>query len=199
MRNFPKKDALMGKDSKVFVISGPSGVGKGTLVRELLARVPHLYLSVSATTRPPRFQEKPGVNYFFLSEEEFFKKVRQGKFLEWAQVYHYYYGTFYSQLRQGFSKGFDVVLELDLQGARQVKKKLSHSILIFIAPPSLFELKRRLKGRSPKWTEDLEFRLKKAEQEMEHVCDFDYKVVNDRVQRALQELVKIVENEREEK
>ena len=182
--------------NKVFVISGPSGVGKGTLVKWLFARVPALHYSVSGTTRAPRPGEINGKNYFFLNEKEFRKKVEKGEFLEWVKVYHDYYGTFRSEVDNGLAAGRDVVLELDPQGAIQVKKRLPDSILIFIVPPSLNELEKRLKRRSSESPEDLNLRLKEAKEEMKFVENYDYKVVNDKIENAVKELEKIVEKER---
>lgn len=186
----------MRKDPKVFVISGPSGVGKGTLVRNLLTRVPNLYYSISATTRSPRKGEISGQNYFFLNQKEFETALKTEEFLEWAKVYHHYYGTYYAQIKKGQEAGKDVILELDPQGAAQVKKKLPKSVLIFIVPPSLAELKKRLQSRS-RDSKEVNLRFKKAQEEIENSVNYDYKVVNDKLKKATAELRKIIEKERE--
>ena len=183
-------------NNKIFVISGPSGVGKGTLVKQLFARVSNLHYSVSGTTRKARRGEVEGKNYFFLRKKEFLKKVENGEFLEWVKVYKDYYGTFLSEVDKGLATGRDVVLELDPQGAIQVKKRLPDSTLIFIIPPSLDELENRLKKRSSESPADLNLRLKEAKKEMKSVVNYDYKVVNDKIESAVKELERIIEKER---
>lgn len=186
----------MRKNSKIFVISGPSGVGKGTLVRNLLTRVPNLYYSVSATTRPLRKGEIPGKNYFFLKKKEFETCLKNQEFLEWAKVYNHYYGTFYTQIKKGETQGKDVILELDPQGARQIKKRLPQAINIFILPPSLAELKKRLQSRSRDSEKIVNLRFQKAQKEMEEKAYYDYQVINDKIERATTALKEIIDRER---
>jgi len=186
----------MDSDPKVFVISGPSGAGKGTLTDELLKRVPSLTRSVSATTRKPRPGEVNGVDYYFLDEDEFKDRIFQGGFLEWAMVHGNYYGTLKSVVKEGFSSGKDVVMVIDVQGAASIKEKMPEAVLIFIEPPSIAELVQRLKLRNTETTAELQERLKNAETEMGLAGNYDYVVINDDVERAVDELVGIVKAEK---
>ncbi|PIU26820.1 guanylate kinase [Candidatus Aquicultor secundus] len=186
----------MDSDPKVFVISGPSGAGKGTLTDELLKRVPSLTRSVSATTRKPRPGEVNGVDYYFLDEDEFKDRIFQGGFLEWAMVHGNYYGTLKSVVKEGFSSGKDVVMVIDVQGAASIKEKMPEAVRIFIEPPSIAELVQRLKLRNTETTAELQERLKNAETEMGLAGNYDYVVINDDVERAVDELVGIVKAEK---
>jgi guanylate kinase len=181
---------------RLFVVSGPSGAGKGTLVKELMRRYPHLRLSISATTRKPRPGEQEGREYFFLSEEEFQRCVAEGAFLEWAEVYGNRYGTFAEQVERELRAGYDLVLEIDVQGALQVKGKMPEAVTVFIQPPSLSELEERLRGRRTDKEEEIKKRLQKAEWEMEKGRhSFDYRIVNDRLEDAADRLAEIYERE----
>lgn len=180
---------------KLFVISGPSGAGKGTLRRELFKRVPNLVYSVSVTTRKPRAGERNGVDYFFISEEEFERMKRNGELLEWAQVHGNLYGTPRKFVESKLSEGKSVVLEIDVQGALQVKRSFPEAVLIFILPPSEEELFRRLKKRGTETENEMELRLKNAQWEMNRMDVYDYAVVNDDIEKASEELVKIVKSE----
>ncbi|MFQ5574162.1 MAG: guanylate kinase [Terriglobia bacterium] len=182
--------------NKVFVISGPSGVGKGTLVKELFTRVPDLYYCISATTRAPREGEREGESYYFLDESAFLKKVDRDEFLEWVKLYKDYYGTFRSEVKRGFDMSRDVVLELDPRGAVNVKGQIPEAVLVFVTPPSLAELEKRLKGRSSESREKLKIRLSEAREEMEFAKDYDYRVVNDKIEDAAQRMVDVFEKER---
>jgi len=186
----------MDADPKVFVISGPSGAGKGTLTEKLLERVPSLTRSVSATTRKPRPGEVNGVDYFFETEEEFKEHLRNDDFLEWAIVHDNYYGTLKSAVNQKLEAGKDVVMVIDVQGATSVKKKMPEAVLIFIEPPSIEELIERLRLRNTETEAELERRIKNAETEMMLAKTYDYVVINDDVERAAEELVNIVQSER---
>jgi len=186
----------MDSDPKVFVISGPSGAGKGTLTDELLKRVPSLTRSVSATTRKPRPGEVNGVDYYFLDEDEFKDRIFQGGFLEWAMVHGNYYGTLKSVVKEEFSSGKDVVMVIDVQGAASIKEKMPEAVRIFIEPPSIAELVQRLKLRNTETTAELQERLKNAETEMGLAGNYDYVVINDDVERAVDELVGIVKAEK---
>jgi guanylate kinase len=169
-----------------FVITGPSGVGKGTLIRLLRERVPGLRLSVSATTRAPRPGEKDGVDYWFLSDEEFERRVQAGEFVEHAEYSGKRYGTLRSEL------GDDVLLEIELQGARQIRETLPEAVQIFIRPPSEDDLRDRLVGRGTDTPEQVQARLQVAEQELAAADEFGHVVVNDRLDRAVEDLVAIV-------
>jgi guanylate kinase len=171
----------------VFVITGPSGVGKGTLIRTLLERVPELQLAVSATTRAPRPGEQDGVHYHFLSDAEFDQRVLAGDFLEHAAYSGRRYGTLKSELHRS-----DVVLEIEVQGARQIAKEMPEAVRIFIAPPSEDELRVRLIGRGHESPEQIDARLAVAKAELAAQDEFAHVVVNDRLPDAADELERVV-------
>jgi guanylate kinase len=176
----------------VFVITGPSGVGKGTLIRGLLERIPELELSVSATTRKPRPGEQDGVDYHFLSPGEFTDHVHAGDFVEHATYSGNMYGTLRSELERRVRAGTPVVLEIEVQGARQVRRSIPESVAVFIAPPSLDALRARLIGRGTDSTDQVDERLQTAELELEAQPEFAHVVVNDRLEQATDELEGIV-------
>jgi guanylate kinase len=178
--------------SQVFVITGPSGVGKGTLIRLLRERIPELALSVSATTRAPRPGERDGVDYHFLSDDEFASKVHDGEFVEWAEYSGRRYGTLRSELRRHVDAGRPVVLEIEVQGARQVREAMPEAIQIFIEPPDFDALKDRLVGRGTDQSAEVERRLAVAGKELAAAGEFQYRVVNDRLDEAVARLVEIV-------
>ena len=178
--------------SRVFVITGPSGVGKGTLIRTLRERVPELELSVSATTRGPRAGEQDGSDYHFLSDAEFERRVQAGDFVEHAAYSGRRYGTLRAELEARTAAGAPVVLEIEVQGARQVRTTLPAAVQVFIAPPSEEALRTRLVGRGTDSPEDVARRLATAEDELAAQDEFDFKVVNDRLDDAVDELVAIV-------
>ena len=171
------------------MITGPSGVGKGTLIRGLLERVPELELSVSATTRAPRPGEQDGVAYHFLSAEEFDRRVASGDFVEHATYAGRRYGTLRSELEARLRDGVPLVLEIEIQGARQVREAMPEAIAVFIAPPSRDALRARLIGRGTDDAEQIESRLQTAERELEAQPEFGHVVVNDRLEDATGELV----------
>jgi guanylate kinase len=182
----------VGTAPKVFVITGPSGVGKGTLIRGLLERVPELELSVSATTRAPRPGEEDGVDYHFLTSERFESRVNAGDFVEHASYSGNRYGTLRSELERRLAAGAGVVLEIEVQGARQVRASMPDAVAVFIAPPSLDALRARLVGRGTDSPEQVDERLRTAERELEAQPEFGHVVVNDRLEQATDELVEIV-------
>jgi guanylate kinase len=178
--------------SRVFVITGPSGVGKGTLIRSLIARVPELELSVSATTRRPRLGETHGVDYHFLDEQEFERRVREDEFVEHATYGGHRYGTLRSDLEQRMARGVPVVLEIEVQGARQVAEKMPEAVRIFIAPPSEDELRARLVGRGTDPPAQVEQRLATARAELSAQGEFPHVVRNDRLADAVTALEEVV-------
>ena len=181
--------------SKVFVITGPSGVGKGTLISKLLERVPDLELSISATTREPRAGEVDGRDYHFLSQEEFDRRVEEENFLEFATYSGNRYGTLRTEVQRRLAAGHSVVLEIEVQGARQVRAAMRESIQVFIAPPDPAVLRERLDARGTDAPEAIDSRLEVAEQEMAAQDEFAYRVVNDDLGRAADELEGIVRAE----
>jgi guanylate kinase len=170
--------------AKVFVITGPSGVGKGTLIRTLLQRVPELELAVSATTRRPRPGETHGVDYHFLSDDEFERRVQAGEFVEHARYSGRRYGTLRSELEQRLAGGHPVVLEIEVQGARQIREAMPEAVQIFIAPPSEEALRTRLVGRGTDDAEQVTARLDTARAELRAQNEFGHVVINDRLEDA---------------
>jgi guanylate kinase len=181
--------------SKVFVITGPSGVGKGTLIRALLQRILDLELSISATTREPREGEVDGRDYHFLSREEFDRRVEKEDFLEFATYSGNRYGTLRTEVQRRLAAGHSVVLEIEVQGARQVRAAMRESIQVFIAPPDPAVLRERLDARGTDSAEAIDSRLEVAEQEMAAQDEFAYRVVNDDLDRAADDLDRIVRTE----
>jgi guanylate kinase len=177
---------------RLFVVSGPSGVGKGTVVAEVLKRLPNLKRVVTYTTREPRQGEEQGKDYRFVTREEFERLKKQGAFLEWAEVYGNFYGSPRKEVERFLSSGHDVVLVLDVQGALVVKRKIPEAVLVFLEPPSLGELKRRIETRGTDLPEAMERRMEKAKWEMEQAIKFDHIVINDRLEDAVKELVKLM-------
>ncbi|GAA6140208.1 guanylate kinase [Hydrogenophaga sp. 5NK40-0174] len=180
----------------LFVVAAPSGAGKSSLVRALLELDKQVAPSVSHTTRPPRGQEVHGREYYFVSNETFDQMVEQGSFLEWAMVHGNRYGTSKATIEQRIAQGGDVVLEIDFQGAMQVKTIFPNAILIFILPPSWEELRSRLERRDEDSAEVIELRLKNAADEMAHAQQFDFVIINELFERALFDLKAIVHAQR---
>ena len=176
----------------LFVVCAPSGAGKTTLVDALLARESNIRLSPSYTTRAPREGEKDGVDYFFISRPQFERMIQDGEFLEHANVYGNYYGTSRKWIESELSGDHDVLLEIDWQGAQQVRKLFPHMVGIFILPPSLAELRNRLKSRGKDSPEAIEKRMASARDEISHVLEFEYIIVNERFDSALEDLISIV-------
>lgn len=183
------------KKGRLFILSGPSGVGKGTLRHVLFEKIPGLSYSISCTTRKPREGEIDGVQYRFLDETEFESYISAGKFLEWARVHGHLYGTLRSDVETELEKGRHVVLEIDVQGALQVKEKFPDSIMVFVVPPDLEELEKRLSGRGTEKSETLKTRLLNAKEEITFSRSYDYVVVNDKIERAASELTEIFKSE----
>jgi guanylate kinase len=180
----------------VFIISAPSGSGKSTLVKRLFARVPGLMFSVSYTTRPPRGNEVDGENYHFISRAEFEGCVAADEFLEHADVFGNYYGTHRSSLERAREKGADLVLDIDVQGARQLKSKIPEAVTIFVLAPSREILEKRLRLRSEDADDVIERRLRKAAEEIRNYSAYDYVVINDQIAESEQTLASIVRAER---
>jgi guanylate kinase len=177
---------------KLIVITGPSGVGKGTLVRSLIARHPKLYLSISATTRQPRPGEIDGKDYYFVSKQQFENAIEQGELLEWAEYAGNYYGTPKTSVEKQINRGKWVLLEIELIGARIVKKIFPDALLIFILPPSLEELGRRLRGRGKDSQEAIFRRLERAKAEIEAKDEFNIQIVNDELETAIADIEKAI-------
>jgi len=180
----------------LFVVSGPSGVGKGTLCKMLCEKDEKIFLSVSATTRAPREGEVNGVSYHFLTNEQFDEKVANDEFYEWARVHNNRYGTLKQTVQDKLNEGYDVLLEIDVQGGMNMKKQENDAILIFIAPPSEEVLRERLTGRQTETPEQIELRLKNAFGELEYKDRYDHIVINDDLTTALDELYALIVNER---
>jgi guanylate kinase len=178
---------------RLFVISGPSGAGKGTVVRKVLDLKPEVVLSVSVTTRPMRRSELNGVHYNFVSRPEFIRMREAGELLEWAEVYGNFYGTPRPPVEAALAAGQDVLCELDIQGAQSVKRAKPDSVLVFIEPPSMEELMLRLRGRGTEEHDDLAVRIDAAYEEIRNKEIYDYIVVNDDADRAAAEVVRIIE------
>jgi len=177
---------------RLIVLAAPSGAGKTTLVHTLLARIPALAVSVSYTTRPPRAGERPGTDYFFVSGDDFSRMVEAGAFLEHAQVFDHWYGTGKEHVNKLLERGRSVLLEIDWQGARQVKGRSPDARTVFVLPPSVAELERRLRGRGTDPEERIKRRLRDALGDISHWEEFDYAVVNERVEAAADALAAIV-------
>ncbi len=186
----------MADKGTLYIVSAPSGAGKTSLVAALVDSLAHLRPSVSHTTRPIRPGEKDGVNYHFTDRGAFVRQVEQGRFLEHAEVFGNLYGTSSDWVKQTLNGGEDVVLEIDWQGATQIRKQLPESVSIFILPPSLEVLAERLRGRDTDGEDVIQRRLDGAQEEMSHYGEFDYLIVNDDFNRALYELEAIVEARR---
>jgi len=184
------------KEGLLVVISGASGTGKGTVCNKLFEIEKNIVFSVSATTRPPRQGEVDGVNYWFLSKQKFEEMIEVGEFLEWAKVYDNYYGTPLNKVGERLKKGEDILLEIDTQGALNVMEKMPQGVFIFLLPPSMDELKRRIVGRGTENQESLEKRLGAAKKEISLANKYQYIVVNDDVEIAAENIKAIIKAEK---
>ena len=178
------------------VISGPSGAGKGTIVKALLDDYPLIHYSVSATTRQPREGEENGVNYWFVSREEFLHMKDNNELLEWAEVYGNFYGTPRRRVMEAISQGYNIILEIDPQGAMQIKKRFPAGVFVYIIPPSPRELSRRIHYRGTETPEAMQKRLSSVAQELGYVHEYDYLVINDELKEATADVAAIIRAEK---
>lgn len=185
----------LNKKKKLFVISGSSGVGKGTVIKGFLEHNPNFSLSISCTTREKREGEVEGVNYFYVSREEFENSIKNDEFLEWAEFSGNYYGTKRNFVQKSLSKNKDLILEIETQGALHIKKRMPEAVLIFIAPPSYQDLEFRLRNRKTESEEAITKRLEFVKLELKNSEMYDYRIINDTVEHAIQELGKIIKTE----
>ncbi|HJA49346.1 MAG TPA: guanylate kinase [Candidatus Agathobaculum intestinipullorum] len=176
------------RKGKLYVFTGPSGAGKGTLLSRLREQDGRLFYSISATTRAPRPGETDGVQYYFLTKADFEQKIAQNAFLEYARYVDNYYGTLEAPVNAKLDEGYDVVLEIEVQGAMQVHEKRPDAVMVFIAPPSFEELAARLRGRGTEDEDKVLKRLETAKEELKHQNEFDHVVVNDEIDRAVDEI-----------
>ena len=187
---------MQGNRGILIVISGPSGAGKGTICKALLEKHDNIFISVSATTRAPRAGEVEGVNYYFLTKEAFEEKVNNNGFLEYANVHGNFYGTPKVNVEKMLDEGKDVILEIDIQGALQVKENFKEGVFIFILPPSMEELKQRIIKRGSETEESLMTRFKNAYKEINYVSKYNYAVVNDKLEVAVSKVEAIIAAEK---
>lgn len=186
------------RNGHLFVFSGPSGVGKGTVLKRAIPMLGDMVYSVSCTTRKPRAEDIEGKTYHFLDERAFQKMVDEGLFLEWARVYGNFYGTRKDIVESTLASGLDVILEIDVQGGFQIKKKMPDSVSIFIAPPSFEELKKRLKDRKTETEKEFDTRIDNAMEEMKYAHHYDHLIINTTVEQAVLDFINIVKKYREE-
>jgi guanylate kinase len=186
---------LKEKKGKLFVFSAPSGTGKTTIIRNVMDQFPELAFSISATTRGKRITETEGVDYFFMDKDEFKKKVRNDEFLEWGKFFGYYYGTLKELVFEKINNGISILLEVDVKGALNIKDVYHDSVLIFISPPSIEELKKRLMNRKTESDEDFKKRITRAEMELNYREKFDYNVYNYNLDDAQKEVNEIIKSE----
>ena len=183
---------MLNRKGLLLVVSGPSGAGKGTICKALLNKNDQIKLSVSATTRKPRNGEVHGVNYFFIEKEEFTKMIENGEFLEYAQIYDNFYGTLKAAIIECLEKGQDVILEIEMQGARQIKEVYPEGVFIFVLPPSLEELKSRIVGRGTETQEEIEKRFSCAFEEINQIVNYDYFIVNEDIEKSVSDVEAII-------
>lgn len=179
--------------SKIIVISAPSGTGKTTVVKELLKRKPKMSLSISCTTRSPRPSEQDGKDYYFISDKKFQEMIEENEFVEWANVHNCRYGTPKSGFRDSLNNKKDIILDIDVQGGRKIKDIYPDAILIFLLPPSFKVLEDRLRGRGTNNGPDFERRISNAKQELKAKDDYDFQVINDHLEKTVDEIINILE------
>jgi len=182
------------KKGRLFIISAPSGAGKSTVIEEMRKRVPELAFSISYTTRPKRAGETDGVDYIFVDKSKFDEMIRNDEFVEWAHVHDHLYGTLKRQLEEMMQKGRDVLLDIDVQGGANIKRQFPDAISIFLLPPDMETLKRRLAGRGTDKEEEIELRLANARMEMKYRNRYDHNVINDTVGRASENIIRIMKD-----
>lgn len=187
---------MLNRKGLLLVVSGPSGAGKGTICKALLNKNDQIKLSVSATTRKPRNGEVHGVNYFFIEKEEFTRMLENGEFLEHAQIYDNFYGTPKAAIIECLEKGQDVILEIEMQGARQIKEVYPEGVFIFVLPPSLEELKSRIVGRGTETQEEIEKRFSCAFEEINQIVNYDYFIVNEDIEKSVNDVEAIILSEK---
>lgn len=185
---------MVKQKGKIIAVSSPSGGGKTTIVRNVLDEFPEIVFSVSATTRPKRENEVEGKHYYFITENEFLKKIENNEFIEWERFYDYYYGTLKSFVNDNIEDGKHVLLEVDVKGALSLKKLFPDASLIFIDPPGFEELVDRLKNRKTENEEDFRKRVERAKMELSHKDDFDYLIRNDDLEKAIEEAKSLIRN-----
>ena len=183
----------MKNQKKLIILTGPSGVGKGTVVKEILGKDKNIWLSISATTREPREGENEGENYYFLSEEKFKEMIEQNLFLEWAQFAGNYYGTPLSSVKSKIKKGLTVLLEIEVEGAKQIKEKFPNSLSIFLLPPDKAELERRIRNRGTEKEEAIKKRLLRANYEISASNQFDFSLTNYNVAETAKRIIKLIQ------
>ena len=188
------KTSNSGSSGRLFVVSAPSGAGKTTIIAKAAQELTTLAVTISATTRRPRPGERDGVDYYFISPREFEQKIGEGAFVEWAEVHGNRYGTLKTEVERRLAQGCTLLFELDVQGMRSLKRIYPETVSIFIVPPSIEELERRLTVRGANEADDMAMRLRKAREEMRARDEFDYVVVNDDVERAAEEFIGIIKN-----
>ena len=183
----------MKNQKKLIILTGPSGVGKGTVVKEILGKDKNIWLSISATTREPREGEKEGENYYFLNQEKFKEMIDQNLFLEWAQFAGNYYGTPLSSVNEKIKKGFNVLLEIEVEGAKQIKEKFPESLSIFLLPPDKAELERRIRNRGTEKEEAIKKRLLRASYEISVSNQFDFELTNHNIDETAKRIIKLIQ------
>ena len=182
----------MKNQKKLIILTGPSGVGKGTIIKEILGKDKNIWLSISATTREPREGEKEGENYYFLNKEKFKEMIQQNLFLEWAQFAGNYYGTPLSSVNERIKNGFTVLLEIEVEGAKQIKEKFPNSLSIFLLPPDKAELERRIRNRGTEKEEAIKKRLLRANYEISVSKKFDFELTNHNVVHTAKRIIKLI-------
>lgn len=183
---------MLQRQGNLFVVSGPSGAGKGSIIKELVKIRDDIWVSVSATSRSPRKEEAEGVNYFFKTKEDFRALIQEQAFLEWAEVFHNYYGTLREPVVHSLKQGQNVILEIDIQGALQIKEMYDEAIFVFVLPPSLDELKNRIIHRGSETEETLGIRLRAALEEISYIEKYDYFIINDILEESTKKLDAII-------